>query len=77
MRRLLAHAVERSPFHARRLRGVDIGGWRLGVRDALRSAGLERATVELRCVDSIERNPATGKVRRFIPLDGAPGTEPR
>lgn len=40
------------------------------VRDALRSAGLEHATVELLRVTSIERNPATGKVRRFVTLDG-------
>jgi phenylacetate-CoA ligase len=39
------------------------------VRDALRSTGLDHATVELLRVNSIERNPATGKVRRFIPLD--------
>lgn len=39
-----------------------------GVRDALRAAGLRDATVDLIRVDSIERNAATGKVRRFIPL---------
>ena len=35
MRRLLAHAVEHSAFHARRLRGVDIDGWRLADLAAL------------------------------------------
>ena len=46
------------------------------VRDALRSAGLDHATVQLLRVSSIERNPATGKVRRFIPLDGVLTTSP-
>ncbi len=35
MRRLLAHAVEHSGFHARRLGGVDIDGWRLADLAAL------------------------------------------
>ena len=35
MRRLLAHAVEHSRFHARRLSGVDIDGWRLADLAAL------------------------------------------
>ena len=35
MRRLLAHAVEHSGFHARRLSGVDIDGWRLADLAAL------------------------------------------
>ena len=48
---------------------LDTAATAAGVRDALRSAGLDHATVELLRVDSIERNPATGKVRRFIPLD--------
>ena len=48
---------------------IDTVATAASVRDALRSAGLEHATVELLRVGSIERNPATGKVRRFIPLD--------
>ena len=49
---------------------LDTAATAAGMRDALRSAGLDDATVELVRVNSIERNPATGKVRRFIPLDG-------
>jgi hypothetical protein len=48
---------------------LDTAATAAGVRDALRSAGLDHATVELLRVNSIERNPATGKVRRFIALD--------
>ncbi len=47
---------------------LDTAATAAGVRDALRSAGLDHAIVELRRVNTIDRNPATGKVRRFIPL---------
>ena len=47
---------------------LDTAATAASVRDALRAAGLDHATVELLRVSSIERNPATGKVRRFIPL---------
>ncbi|MGO9875765.1 MAG: phenylacetate--CoA ligase family protein [Acidimicrobiia bacterium] len=56
---------------------LDTAATAASVRDALRSAGLDHATVELLRVNSIERNPATGKVRRFIPLDGVLTTYPQ
>ena len=34
----------------------------------LRNAGLHRPHVSFRAVDAINRDPRTGKVRRFIPL---------
>jgi len=55
---------------------LDTAATAAGVRNALRSAGLDHATVELLRVNSIERNPATGKVRRLIPLDGVLTTCP-
>ena len=45
-------------------------------RAALNQAGLHNATVELSRVNSIERKTATGKVRRFIPLDSVLTTCP-
>jgi phenylacetate-CoA ligase len=53
---------------------LDTDATAASVRDALRSAGVDHATVQLFRVSSIERNPATGKVRRFIPLDGVQTT---
>jgi len=43
---------------------------RLGerLRSALREAGLADPTVTTRTVAALERNPATGKVRRFVPV---------
>jgi hypothetical protein len=38
------------------------------VRDSLRRAGLPGPQVTLRRVEALDRDPLTGKARRFIPL---------
>ncbi len=38
------------------------------VRDSLRQAGLPDPQVTLRRVEALDRDPLTGKARRFIPL---------
>ncbi len=70
---MLEYQVHQTPtgitLHVVATDQLDTAATGASVRDALRSAGLHNATVELSRVNSIERNPATGKVRRFIPLD--------
>jgi hypothetical protein len=102
LRALLARAIERSPFHAARLRDLDparapavrefqvrqtdrgaevtavvegapdLAALSAAVQDALRRAGLPGPQVVIRRVDALDRDPLTGKARRFIPL-GGPG----
>lgn len=47
---------------------VDLDGVRAALRTALAEAGLRDPEVSARAVDTLERHPETGKVRRFIPL---------
>jgi hypothetical protein len=108
LRTLLARAIERSPFHAARLRGIDPGRFELAdlprlpvmtkaemmegfdvvatdrrltrdvverhlagsaaVEGNLRRAGLTGPRVRIRRVGALDRDPLTGKARRFIPL---------
>jgi hypothetical protein len=117
LRTLLARAIEHSPFHAARLRGIDPSRFELAVigapllhapavrefqirqiergadvaavidgdleetavttavREGLRRAGLADPQVFLRRVGALDRDPLTGKARRFIPLrTGQAGT---
>ena len=46
----------------------------VSVRNALLAAGLSNPSVNVRVVPAIDRNPATGKARRFIPLPSTPPT---
>jgi phenylacetate-coenzyme A ligase PaaK-like adenylate-forming protein len=50
----------------------DIAGLRGRLAAALADAGLHRPTVQVRPSDRLERNPATGKLRRFVPLGSLP-----
>jgi phenylacetate-coenzyme A ligase PaaK-like adenylate-forming protein len=47
---------------------IDVGALRRRLADALRRAGLVDADVTLRAVDTLHRDHATGKLRRFVPL---------
>jgi phenylacetate-coenzyme A ligase PaaK-like adenylate-forming protein len=50
----------------------DLAALSAAVQDSLRRAGLPAPQVMIRRVDALDRDPLTGKVRRFIPL-GGPG----
>jgi phenylacetate-CoA ligase len=47
---------------------LDLDGLRRELGSALAAAGLRSAEVVTRSVRAFERNPETGKLRRFIPL---------
>jgi phenylacetate-CoA ligase len=47
---------------------LDAAALTAAVRDSLRQAGLAGPQVTLRRVDALDRDPLTGKARRFIPL---------
>jgi len=49
---------------------LDAAALTAAVRDSLRQAGLAGPQVTLRRVDALDRDPLTGKARRFIPLEG-------
>lgn len=48
---------------------VDTDSLAGSLRKALAEAGLHHPAVTVRTVDHLQRNPETGKLRRFIPLD--------
>ena len=47
---------------------LDVAALITDVRDSLRQAGLPGPQVTLRRVEALDRDPLTGKARRFIPL---------
>jgi phenylacetate-CoA ligase len=47
---------------------IDVAALTAAVRDSLRQAGLPGPQVTLRRVEALDRDPLTGKARRFIPL---------
>jgi phenylacetate-CoA ligase len=47
---------------------LDVAALTAAVRDNLRLAGLPGPLVTLRRVEALDRDPLTGKARRFIPL---------
>ena len=47
---------------------LDVAALTTDVRDSLRQAGLPGPQVTLRRVEALDRDPLTGKARRFIPL---------
>jgi hypothetical protein len=47
---------------------LDVAALTTDVRDSLRQAGLPGPRVTLRRVEALDRDPLTGKARRFIPL---------
>ena len=47
---------------------LDVAALTADVRDGLRQAGLPGPQVTLRRVEALDRDPLTGKARRFIPL---------
>jgi phenylacetate-CoA ligase len=51
----------------------DLAALSAAVQDSLRRAGLPGPQVVIRRVDALDRDPLTGKARRFIPLRAAPG----
>jgi phenylacetate-CoA ligase len=42
----------------------------LALTSALRRYGLSEPTIQIRVTDSLQRHQASGKLRRFIPLQG-------
>ena len=50
--------------------GPDADAVTAALQDALRKHGLPRAEIRVRTVTQIERQAATGKLRRFVPLPG-------
>jgi phenylacetate-CoA ligase len=52
---------------------ADLAALSAAVQDSLRLAGLPGPQVMIRRVDALDRDPLTGKARRFIPLRAAPG----
>jgi hypothetical protein len=51
---------------------LDAAALTAAVRDSLRQAGLAGPQVTLRRVQALDRDPLTGKARRFIPLGRIP-----
>ena len=47
---------------------LDVADLRTRLTSALASAGLREPEVDVRVVDELDRNAATGKLRRFLPL---------
>ena len=47
---------------------LDVADLRTRLTSALATAGLRDPKVDVRVVDDLERNAATGKLRRFLPL---------
>ena len=47
---------------------LDVADLRTRLTSALATAGLRHPEVDVRVVDDLERNAATGKLRRFLPL---------
>jgi hypothetical protein len=47
---------------------LDVAALTAEVRDSLSQAGLPGPQVTLRRVEALDRDPLTGKARRFIPL---------
>ena len=47
---------------------LDVAALTAAVRDGLRQAGLPDPQITLRRVEALDRDPLTGKARRFIPL---------
>ena len=47
---------------------LDVAAAAAAVRDSLRQAGLPDPQVTVRRVNALDRDPLTGKARRFIPL---------
>ena len=47
---------------------IDVAALAAAVRESLRQAGLPGPQVTLRRVEALDRDPLTGKARRFIPL---------
>jgi phenylacetate-CoA ligase len=50
---------------------LDVDDLAAQLRRALAGAGLNHASVAVKLVDRLERNPGSGKLRRFMPLDPA------
>ena len=55
------------------LAAPDLAALAAAVQDALCQAGLSGPQVVIRRVDALDRDPLTGKARRFIPLGAVPG----
>lgn len=55
---------------------VDEAALAAAIAHALEQAGVPRPAVTVRVVDRIERDPRTGKLKRFIPLAPAPAAAP-
>jgi phenylacetate-CoA ligase len=55
------------------LAAPDLAALAAAVQDALCQAGLSGPQVVIHRVDTLDRDPLTGKARRFIPLGAAPG----
>ena len=55
------------------LAAPDLAALAAAVQDALCQAGLSGPQVVIHRVDALDRDPLTGKARRFIPLGAAPG----
>jgi phenylacetate-CoA ligase len=51
--------------------GLDVDELTAQLRLSLVSAGLDQPSVAVKLVDRLERNPGSGKLRRFIPLNPA------
>ena len=47
---------------------LDVADLRTRLTSALATAGLRHPEVDVRVVDDLDRNAATGKLRRFLPL---------
>jgi len=54
---------------------LDVGAVATSVEESLRRAGVPEPRAAVSVVDEIARHPDTGKVRRFIPLEGPDGKE--
>ncbi len=52
---------------------LDQAGLAAAVEQSLRQAGLDRPRVTIRPVAALDRDPMTGKARRFVPLPTRPG----
>jgi hypothetical protein len=72
---ILDYQVRQTPagieLRALAVGSVDTGSLAGSLAEALATAGLRDPTVTVRIVDHLQRNPETGKLRRFMPLHTA------
>jgi len=72
---ILDYQVRQTPagieLRALAVGSVDTGSLAGSLAEALATAGLHDPTVTVRIVDHLQRNPETGKLRRFMPLHTA------